>query len=76
MAEKKTFEEKMLRLEEIVALLEKGDARLDASMALFTEGTELVNACRAELEQAEQQVVKLAKGEDGAPVESAFAGEE
>lgn len=74
--DKKTFEEKMLRLEQIVSLLEKGDARLDASMALFTEGSELVNDCRRELEQAEQQVVKLAKGEDGAPVESPFDLEE
>lgn len=35
MAAKKTFEENMSRLEEIVSLLERGDATLGDSMALF-----------------------------------------
>ena len=76
MAAKKTFEENMSRLEEIVSLLEKGDASLGDSMALFEEGTKLVNACRKELDSAEQKVVKLSKGPDGAPVESDFLTEE
>lgn len=71
-----TFEQKMARLEEIVAKLEKGDAQLGDSLQLFEEGTSLVSACRAELDQAEQQVVKLMKGADGAPVETEFASEE
>ena len=41
MAAKKTFEENMARLEQIVALLEKGDAQLTDSLALFEEGTKL-----------------------------------
>lgn len=73
---KKTFEENMSRLEEIVALLEKGDAQLGDSLKLFEEGTKLVDTCRKELDQAEQQVVKLMKGEDGAPIETPFAVEE
>lgn len=76
MAAKKTFEENMSRLEEIVSLLEKGDASLGDSMTLFEEGTKLVNACRKELDSAEQKVVKLSKGPDGAPVESNFLTEE
>ena len=71
-----TFEQKMARLEEIVAKLEKGDAQLSDSLALFEEGTRLVAACRGELDKAEQQVVKLMKGADGAPVETGFAAEE
>ena len=71
-----TFEEKMARLEVIVAKLEKGDAQLSDSLQLFEEGTRLVAACRAELDKAEQQVVQLMKGADGAPVEIDFAGEE
>ena len=71
-----TFEQKMARLEEIVAKLEKGDAQLGDSLALFEEGTRLVSACRAELDKAEQQVVKLMKGADGAPVETEFASED
>ena len=76
MAAKKTFEENMSRLEEIVSLLERGDATLGDSMALFEEGTKLVGLCRSELDKAEQQVVKLMKGPDGAPVESDFLSEE
>lgn len=72
----KTFEENMHRLEEIVGMLEKGDAQLGDSLALFEEGTRLVAACRQELDRAEQQVVKLMKGDDGAPIESVFLTEE
>lgn len=72
----KTFEENMARLEEIVVLLEKGDAQLGDSLKLFEEGTKLVDTCRKELDKAEQQVVKLMKGTDGAPVETSFAVEE
>ena len=49
---KMSFEEKLARLEEIVALLEKGDAALAASLSLFEEGTKLANACTAELDKA------------------------
>ena len=73
---KMSFEEKLARLEEIVALLEKGDAALAASLSLFEEGTKLANACTAELDKAEQQVVKLMKGPDGAPVELPFESTE
>ena len=72
----KTFEENMSRLEEIVTRLEKGDVPLSQSLSLFEEGTRLAAACRAELDQAEQQVVRLMKGPDGAPVETEFASEE
>ena len=76
MAAKKSFEEKMLRLEEIAGKLERGDTQLSESLALFEEGTKLINQCRKELDQAEQQVVKLMKGEDGSPVETEFFSEE
>ena len=72
-----SFEEKIHRLEEIVEALEKGDAPLAESLALFEEGTKLIAACSKQLDQAEQQVVKLMKGTDGAPVELPFeSGEE
>ena len=56
--------------------LEKGDAALAASLSLFEEGTKLANACTAELDKAEQQVVKLMKGPDSAPVELPFESTE
>ena len=76
MAGKKlTFEQQIARLEEIVSALEQGDVRLADSLALFEEGTKLIAACTKQLDQAEQQVVKLMKGPDGAPVEQPFEAE-
>ena len=75
-AKKVTCEQQLQRLEEIVAALEKGDAPLADSLALFEEGTKLIAACSKQLDQAEQQVVKLMKGADGAPVELPFAEQE
>lgn len=75
-AKKMTFEQQIQRLEEIVAALEKGDAQLADSLALFEEGTKLIAACAKQLDQAEQQVVKLMKGPDGAPVELPFEEQE
>ena len=74
--QKLTFEASMQRLDEIVKQLEKGDVPLDASLALFEEGTKLAAQCRKELDSAEQKVVKLMKGPDGAPLESDFLAEE
>lgn len=68
----KSFEEQMKRLEEIVSLLERGDAQLSDSLALFEEGTKLVAACSDLLEKAEQQVVKLQKGVQGEVLELPF----
>lgn len=73
---KENFEESILRLEEIVAHLEKGDASLEESLALFEEGTALVQTCSKLLDAAEQKVVRLSKGSDGAPVEQPFDMEE
>ena len=75
-AKKMTFEQQIQRLEEIVAAREKGDAQLADSLALFEEGTKLIAACSKQLDQAEQQVVKLMKGPDGAPVELPFEEQE
>ena len=66
------FEESMLRLEQIVQLLEKGDTPLDEAMKLFEEGTKLAKSCDDMLNKAEKKVVLLSKGEDGAPVETEF----
>ena len=71
-----SFEEKITRLEAIVSQLERGDAKLADSLALFEEGTKLVSACTLLLDEAEQKVVKLQKGPDGEPVELPFDTEE
>ena len=73
---KKTYEDSVKRLEDIVSALERGDASLDESLKLFEEGTKLVTSCGKMLDEAEQKVVRLTKGADGAPVEAPFAAEE
>lgn len=77
MAEKKlSFEQAMLRLEEIVNAMERGEAPLEESLALFAEGAKLLKQCTALLDKAEQQVTKLTRGADGAPKEAPFEVEE
>lgn len=77
MAAKKklTFEQSLLRLEEIVSLLERGETPLEESLTLFEEGTKLVNACNQQLQAAEQKVTQVTKGADGAPQEKPLEGE-
>ena len=74
MATKKklNFEAAMARLEEIVGQLERGDAPLEQSMALFEEGAKLLRECTKQLDGAEQKVTLLTAGEDGAPQEQPF----
>ena len=70
--EKLSFEEAMKRLEDIVSHLEKGDISLQESIAYFEEGTRLLADCSSMLDEAEQMVVKLRKGNDGEPEELPF----
>ena len=70
-----TFEESMVRLEQIVRIMERGDAPLEESLKLFQEGTELVRGCGKLLEEAELQVKKIMTAPDGSPVEEEFIHE-
>ena len=72
---KKSFEENMTRLEQIVRTLEKGEAPLEESLKLFQEGTELVRACGKLLDEAELQIKKVMTAADGSPVMEDFADE-
>jgi len=74
--ENRSFEDMLSRLDVIVRALEKGDVPLEQSLSLYTEGAELIRLCTARLNEAEQTVVKLQKGADGAPVELPFPGED
>lgn len=67
-----TFEQALMRLEEITAQMEHGNITLDASLRLFEEGTALIRRCSAELDEAELKIVRLMKGPDGNPVEMEF----
>ena len=74
-SENMTFEASMVRLEQIVRTMERGDAPLEESLKLFQEGTELVRNCSKLLEEAELQVKKIMTAPDGSPVEEAFIDE-
>lgn len=71
----RTFEENMQRLEQIVRAMERGDVALEESLALFQEGTRLVQECGKLLDNAELQVRKIAVATDGSPVEEVFDDE-
>ena len=71
MAER-TFESQMARLEEIVRLLERGEAPLNESMKLIEEGTKLSASLGKLLDKAELEVVKLMKTADGTPAETEY----
>lgn len=70
-----TFEQSMQRLEQIVRIMERGDAQLDESLKLFQEGTELVRSCEKLLNEAELQIKKVMTAPDGTPVLEDFADE-
>ena len=60
MSEKKrSFEESLQCLEEVVQKLEADDMTLDDSLKLFEEGIKASNACRRMLEEGRKRVQKL-----------------
>ena len=71
----KTFEESMVRLEQIVRAMERGDVPLEESLKLFQEGTDLVQSCGKLLDDAQLQVNKIMTAADGSPVEEEFVDE-
>lgn len=66
------FDEMLVRLEEIVRQLEKGEASLEESLKLYEEGAGLLRLCTKQLDEAEQTIVRLRKGADGLPEELPF----
>ncbi len=65
-----TFEARLERLDEIVETLEGGEAGLDESLKLYTEGADLVKACRKTLEAAEKKIARLTESAAGDLVET------
>ena len=75
MSKELSFEEGIQRLEQIVRTMERGDAKLEESLKLFQEGTELVARCGKLLDEAELQIKKVIKGADGKPMMEDFYDE-
>ncbi len=76
MQETVSFEEKMKKLEEIAAELEKGDLDLDSSVSKFEEGMRISKECNEMLEKAEKKITMLIKAENGELVEENFVQNE
>jgi exodeoxyribonuclease VII small subunit len=54
-----SFEDAMAELEQLVAQMEAGDLPLEASVAAYKRGAELVKFCAAQLDKVESQVKVL-----------------
>ena len=54
-----SFEDAMAELEQLVAKMESGELPLEASVAAYQRGSELVKYCAAQLERVERQVKVL-----------------
>lgn len=50
------FEKNLVRLEEIVGKMERGELSLDDSLKLFEEGVKLSKECHQRLNEAENKV--------------------
>ncbi|MGH7650449.1 MAG: exodeoxyribonuclease VII small subunit [Gemmatimonadaceae bacterium] len=61
----RNFEERLRRLDEILAALEGEQAGLDASLALFEEGVDILRSASAELGRAETKVQMLTEKAGG-----------
>jgi exodeoxyribonuclease VII small subunit len=60
-----TFEAALLKLEQIVQRLEKGELPLEESLVLYEEGVRLSRLCHAKLEEAEGKIELLLKDARG-----------
>jgi exodeoxyribonuclease VII small subunit len=61
MTEELTFESAQRELEQIVDRLERGDAPLDETLALWERGEELYRFCAAKLDAAHGRIQELAR---------------
>ncbi len=63
-----SFEQAMEELEALVAKMESGELPLEASLAAYQRGSELVKYCAAQLERVEKQI-KILEGDMLKPFE-------
>ena len=70
--EKRTFEENLAGLQEIVNRLERGDIALEESVALYEEGMRYAQAMNGQLKKAAGKVTALEK-KQAALLETPFA---
>ena len=70
---KKTFEQSIKQLEEIVHEMERGDLSLEKAMKKFEEGIQLSKFCSEKLDETEKKITVLIKeSEKSLPQEKPF----
>ena len=70
------FESSVKRLEEIVRLLENGDAPLDELMNLYEESVKLTKVCNKLITEAEKKIKILVDDGAGGKVKQDFTASE
>lgn len=71
--ESPAFEANLKRLEDLLQQLEHGDLPLEAALAAFEEGMQLVRRCNAKLDEVEQKVELLLRDEAGRLIAQPFS---
>ncbi len=61
---KPTFEESLVRLEDIVKKLDNPQTPLDESIELFEEGVGLVKSCNGMLDEVERRIKIISDGKE------------
>ncbi len=72
---KKSFEQSLKQLEQIVEDLESGDLPLEKAFKLFEEGVKLSKVCSTKLDETEKKISILLEANDGNYVERPFNSE-
>lgn len=73
---KKTFEQSIKQLEQIVTELEAGELPLEQAIKKFEEGMELSRFCSQKLEETERKITLLMQDNStGRPIEKPFSTE-
>ncbi|MFC1578286.1 exodeoxyribonuclease VII small subunit [Thermodesulfobacteriota bacterium] len=73
---KKTFEQAMKQLEQIVQDLESGDMPLEKAIKTFEDGIRLSKFCSEKLDETEKRITILMQDSDGKLSEAPFSGED
>jgi exodeoxyribonuclease VII small subunit len=72
---KKTIEQAMKQIEQIVQDLESGDMPLEKAIKKFEEGVQLSKFCSQKLDETEKRITILMQSPDGKIAEEPFAHE-
>jgi exodeoxyribonuclease VII small subunit len=72
---KKSFEQALKLLEQIVVDLESGDLPLEQAIRKFEEGMELSRFCAQRLEETERKITQLMQDGAGGVVPKPFSAE-